>query len=139
MRQTRKRRGAVPSDGTAMSSLLYLGSDGSEQFCCCFSLLHSFSPLWLANSFCAYFGDVRLARIVLEAILVILVSFLCCGSGTFFVGSFCLFVLFLLVLFLVYSVLFLVWSPFLFHCMTTAYRIVYWSFISTTRGLSTMG
>ena len=38
----------------------------------------------------------------------------------------------LLVLFLVCSVVFLVWSPFLFHCMTTAYRTVYWSFISTT-------
>ena len=38
----------------------------------------------------------------------------------------------LLVLFLVCSVVFLVWSPFLFHCMATAHRTVYWSFISTT-------
>ena len=31
-----------------------------------------------------------------------------------------------------FVLLFLVWSSFLFHCMTTAYRTVYWSFISTT-------
>ena len=39
---------------------------------------------------------------------------------------------FLFVLFLVCSVVFLVWFLFLFHCMTTASRTVYWSFISTT-------
>ena len=49
------------------------------QFCCCFSQLHSFSPLFclgprLANSFCAYFGDDGIIPpIVSEAILVILV------------------------------------------------------------------
>ena len=35
------------------------------------------------------------------------------------------------VLFLVCSVVFLVWFPFPFLYMTTAYRTVYWSFIST--------
>ena len=37
-----------------------------------------------------------------------------------------------LVLVFVCSVMFLVWSLFLFHCMTTPQRTVYWSFISTT-------
>ena len=38
----------------------------------------------------------------------------------------------LLVWFLFCSGVFLVWSSFLFHCMTTAFRTVYGSFISTT-------
>ena len=38
----------------------------------------------------------------------------------------------LLVLFLVCSVVFFVWFPFPFLCMTTVHRTVYWSFISIT-------
>jgi len=37
------------------------------------------------------------------------------------------------------SVVFLVWSSFMFLCMATAYRTVYWSFISITFAVTRWG
>ena len=116
-----------------ISGLLAWGSPGFRTVLCCFFSHKS----CMGSLFCC--GSLFPCCLVALAIPILLMQshFLlqcaiwppvACNVSLVLVFVCC----FLFVLFLVCSVVFLVWSLFLFHCMTTASRTVCWSFISTT-------